>query len=81
MSDENKVWEFKDGTKITTSSSESMDYLYSSAPENRPRFPYDSKDPFVCPGGSAGIGLLRKSYSSVYLAGLSCWNMGINTIF
>lgn len=77
MNDENKVWEFKDGTKITISSSESMDYLYASAPENRLRFPQYSEDPFVYRGGSAGIGLLRKSYNPNYLAGSSCWNMGI----
>lgn len=70
MSDENKVWEFKDFTKITTSSSESksMDYLYTPTPENRRRFPHNLEDPFGYPDGSVGIEILRKSLYSGYLA-------------
>jgi len=77
MSEESKAWKFTDGTKVTTSSSgESMDYFYASAPEYRPRFPHDPEDPFVDPGGSVGLAALRNFYSPSYLAGSSYWNMG-----
>ena len=53
MNDENKVWEFKDGTKVTCDSSttpENPDYLYTP-PTGRSKLPVGIDDPFSRPVG------------------------------